>query len=156
MSFCCNYFANSKQNPFQHFYGQLIKKKTIYLHLQLRWKFSDIKLGGQSLSRRLKNSGLRRRLRYSVIQWCVDEWVRKRSKICWRNIGMVPYKTFWTHDSFLCNINSSVLLTNHTFDINCHCDFNIDFLANSYFIVQIYHAKSFKMKYIRSLYLNFY
>ena len=43
----------------------------------------------------------------------------------------------------------------HTFDINCHCDSIIDFLANSYFIVQIYHAKSFKMKYFRSLYLNF-
>ena len=45
---------------------------------------------------------------------------------------------------------------NHTFDINCHCDSIIDFLANSYFIVQIYHAKTFKMKYIRSLYLNFF
>ena len=45
--------------------------------------------------------------------------------------------------------------SNHTFDINSHCDSIIDFLANSYFIVQIYHAKSFKMKYIMSLYLNF-
>ena len=45
--------------------------------------------------------------------------------------------------------------SNETFDINCHCDSIIDFLSNSYFIVQIYHAKSFKMKYIRSLYLNF-
>ena len=43
--------------------------------------------------------------------------------------------------------------SNHTFDINCslcqiHCDSIIDFLANFYFIVQIYHAKGFKMKYI--------
>ena len=45
--------------------------------------------------------------------------------------------------------------SNQTFDINCHCDSIIDFLANSYFIVQIYHDKSFKMKYIRSPYLNF-
>ena len=30
-----------------------------------------------------------------------------------------------------------------------------DFLANSYFIVQINPAKSFKMKCIRSLYFNF-
>ena len=30
----------------------------------------------------------------------------------------------------------------------------INFLAKTYFIVQIYHAKSFKMKYIRSPYLN--
>ena len=35
------------------------------------------------------------------------------------------------------------------------CDSIIDFLANSYFIVQIYHVKSFKMKYSISLYLNF-
>jgi hypothetical protein len=43
---------------------------------------------------------------------------------------------------------------NHTYYISCHCDSIIDFLANSYFIVQIYHAKSFKMKYIRSVYLD--
>jgi hypothetical protein len=30
-----------------------------------------------------------------------------------------------------------------------------DFLANSYNIEQIYRAKSFKMKYTMSLYLNF-
>ena len=40
--------------------------------------------------------------------------------------------------------------SNQPFDINCQCDSIIDFLANSYFTVQIYHAKSFKMKYIRS------
>ena len=33
---------------------------------------------------------------------------------------------------------------NDTFDINCHWDSITDVLANSYFIVQIYHAKSFK------------
>ena len=44
-------------------------KKTIYLILRLRWKFSAIELGGRSLSRRLKKSGLGRRLRYSVIHW---------------------------------------------------------------------------------------
>ena len=36
---------------------------------------------------------------------------------------------------------------NHTFEINCHCDSIIDFFANSYFILQIYHAKRFEMKY---------
>ena len=35
------------------------------------------------------------------------------------------------------------------------CDSIKDFLANSYFIVHIHHAKSFKMKYDMSLYLNF-
>ena len=50
------------------------RKKTIYLKLRLRWKFSVIKFGGRSLSRRLKNSGLRRRLRYSVIQWWGLHW----------------------------------------------------------------------------------
>ena len=35
------------------------------------------------------------------------------------------------------------------FDINCHCDSIIDFLANSYLIVQIYHAKSFKKLFIK-------
>ena len=48
------------------------------------------------------------------------------------------------------------LKSNHTFDKNCHCDSIKGFLANSYFILQIYHAKSFKMKYIRSLSLNFF
>ena len=33
--------------------------------------------------------------------------------------------------------------------------FIIDFLANSYLIVQIHHTKSFKMKFSMSLYLNF-
>ena len=31
----------------------------------------------------------------------------------------------------------------------------IEILANSYYIVQIYHAKSFKMNYTMSLYFNF-
>jgi hypothetical protein len=35
------------------------------------------------------------------------------------------------------------------------CDSIKDFLANSYFIVQIYHAKSFEIKYSMYLYLNF-
>ena len=48
------------------------------------------------------------------------------------------------------------LKSNQTFYKNCHCDSIIDFMANSFFIVQIYHAKSFKMKYIRSLYLRFF
>ena len=36
-----------------------------------------------------------------------------------------------------------------------HCAFNADFLANSYFISKICHAKSFKMRYIMSLYKPF-
>ena len=39
-------------------------------------------------------------------------------------------------------------------NIFCACD-SIDLLANSYFILQIYHPKSFKMRYITSLYSNF-
>ena len=35
-----------------------------------------------------------------------------------------------------------------TFIVSCDSDVIIDFLANSYFIVQIHHAKSFKIKYI--------
>ena len=42
-----------------------------------------------------------------------------------------------------------------TFNFIVSCDSIIDFLANSYFIEQIHHAKSFKMKYSMSLYLNF-
>ena len=41
-----------------------------------------------------------------------------------------------------------------TFTFIVSCDSIIDFLANSYFIVQIHHVKSFKMKYSMSLYLN--
>jgi hypothetical protein len=33
------------------------------------------------------------------------------------------------------------------------CDSITDFLSNSFFIVQIHYAKSFKMKYSMSLYL---
>ena len=35
------------------------------------------------------------------------------------------------------------------------CGFVKDFLPHSYFILQIYHAKSFKMRHDMSLYLNF-
>ena len=42
-----------------------------------------------------------------------------------------------------------------TFTFIVSCDSVIDFLSNSYFIVEIHHAKSFKMKYSMSLYLNF-
>jgi hypothetical protein len=38
-----------------------------FFKLRLRWKLSEKKLGGLSLSLRSKKSGLRRRLRYSVI-----------------------------------------------------------------------------------------
>ena len=40
-------------------------------------------------------------------------------------------------------------------NIYCYSASIIDFLANFYYIVQIYHAKSFKMKYTMSLYLIF-
>ena len=36
-----------------------------------------------------------------------------------------------------------------------YCGSHIDFLRNSDFILQICHAKSFKMRYIRSLYLRY-
>ena len=39
--------------------------------------------------------------------------------------------------------------------IKWHCDFIIDFWANSYFIFQMHHAKIFKMRYIKSLYKPF-
>ena len=66
------------------------RKKTIYLKLRLRWKFSVIKSSGRSVSRRLKNSGLRRRLRYSVIQCYRDlhsfkrpPWFRSADTVIW-------------------------------------------------------------------------
>ena len=46
-------------------------------------------------------------------------------------------------------------ISNQIFTVIVSCDSIIDFFSNSYFIVQIYHAKIFKMKNIRSLYLNF-
>jgi hypothetical protein len=36
-----------------------------------------------------------------------------------------------------------------------NCDFNIGFLANSYSFLHIHHVKSFKMRYIKSLYKLF-
>ena len=33
-------------------------------------------------------------------------------------------------------------------ETKCNCDLIIGFMANSYFILQMYHAKSFKMSYI--------
>ena len=62
---------------------QLMEKIPFYLNLWLRWKFSARKLGGRSLSRRLKNSGLRQRLRYSVIH-CRNELSQcaKCSAVC--------------------------------------------------------------------------
>ena len=41
-------------------------------------------------------------------------------------------------------------------DINSFLNPSIkNFLPNSYFILQIYHAKSFKMRHVTSLYFNF-
>ena len=40
-------------------------------------------------------------------------------------------------------------------ETKCNCDFIIEFLANSYFIMQMHHDKSFKMRYIKSLYKLF-
>ena len=40
-------------------------------------------------------------------------------------------------------------------DLFYYCGSIIDFLRNSYFILQIYHAKSFKMRYVKTLYLTF-
>ena len=37
---------------------------------------------------------------------------------------------------------------------HCNCNFGINVLANSCFIFQIFHAKTFKMRYIRCLYNN--
>ena len=36
-----------------------------------------------------------------------------------------------------------------------HCAFIMNFMTNSYFILQIYHARSFKMRHVTSLYFNF-
>ena len=36
-----------------------------------------------------------------------------------------------------------------------HCAFIMNFMANSYFILQIYHAKSFKMRHITYLYFSY-
>ena len=62
-----------------------------------------------------------------------------------KNCFKKPYISFQTcYYSTELTLNRITRLT----IINCHCDSIIDFLANSYFIVQIYHAQSFKMKYI--------
>ena len=44
----------------------------------------------------------------------------------------------------------SKVTPNFVVNIFCHCDSIIDFLANCYFILQIYHDKSFKMRYFMS------
>ena len=52
--------------------------------------------------------------------------------------------------SSLHKVCSSKFRSKHTY-----CGSTIDSLRNSYFILQICHPKSFKMRYIRSLHLNF-
>ena len=39
---------------------------------------------------------------------------------------------------------------------HCHCDFIMNFLTNSYFILKISHAKAFKMRYAIYQYYIFY
>ena len=63
VNFCCNDFVNSK------LLCSINEKNPFSLNLWLRWKFSAINLGSQSLSWRLKKYGLGRRLRWSVIHW---------------------------------------------------------------------------------------
>ena len=95
-----------------------MEKGPFYLNLWLRWNFSEIKFGGQSLSRRLKNSGLRQRLRYSVIPCCKsvnsemfgvltffqkNKWKRvdkKYSRIC----SFVFWKKRWL-EKFISNLS---------------------------------------------------
>jgi hypothetical protein len=38
---------------------------------------------------------------------------------------------------------------------HCHCYFSMNFLANSYFVFQISHAKTFETRYTRYLYISF-
>ena len=45
--------------------------------------------------------------------------------------------------------------SNHTLYVNCNCDCIMAFLANSTFILQISHAKTFKMRYTRCWNNNF-
>ena len=40
-------------------------------------------------------------------------------------------------------------------ETKCNCDLIIGFMANTYFILQMHHAKSFKMRCIKSVYKLF-
>ena len=61
-----------------------MEKRPFNLNLRLRWKFSAIKLGSQSLSGRLKKSGLDRRIRQLVIHCPIHhlKTIHVKNSIC--------------------------------------------------------------------------
>ena len=66
--------------------------------------------------------------------------------------SQVTYFDFcWLTCYFKCSLKYSLIHknSNHTLYVNCNCDCIMAFLANSTFILQISHAKTFKMRYIR-------
>ena len=86
---------------------------------------------------------------------CSSKFRSKHFLLLW------PYYSFWGILNSYCKfvmpkavpqffINIVINKLKHI----CYCGCIIDFLRNYFFILQICHAKSFKMIYIRSLYLN--
>ena len=71
----------------------------------------------------------------------------------WSYVNLNLVCTTYTVHSQLLEIKS--VQVNFVVNIFWYCGSIIDFLRNPYFILQICHDESFKMRYIRSLYLNF-
>ena len=65
--------------------------------------------------------------------------------------GMLPLCKIFSKIFIKC-FKNSILLSWLVFVI---CGFIKNFIPNSYFILEIYHAKSFKMRYVTSRYFNF-
>ena len=76
---------------------------------------------------------------------CTCSWPRNRSE----NLLFIPKLLH----SQICIVKSVPVI--FVVDLFYYCGSIIDFLRNSYFILQIYHAKSFKMRYVKTLYLTF-
>ena len=89
-------------------------------------------------------------LRFRIIkQWATCHMVSRNPK---------PYFPTWINVESFSNFSCMFLKSvspKRVVTILYHCAFNADFLANSYFISKICHAKSFKMRYIMSLYKPF-
>ena len=96
-------------------------------------------------------------LTVSRMQFLPRSWAEK-NKILVKS----PLKSLWSNPEHWFFSNSFITFSyiksvspKRVVTILYHCAFNADFLANSYFISKICHAKSFKMRYIMSLYKPF-
>ena len=95
--------------------------------------------------------------RESTADTGLPNWCAKNLKYCtnriWQYSQMEP-KSFWKRQiSIIFFLKSEVKSVQLNFVVKdfYYCDFTIDFLANSYII---FHAKSFKMRYTKAMYLN--